>query len=215
MRRPDSLNLVIKTWYYVSWGSNKYHQLYPVLIEQNKNLSDKTFPQAGILFWTVALSQCIGILVATISFRFECFLSRDFLELYQNWNLKISISKNETFLSLSRWPDCYDQWSHLFTVSIISDRIASSEIDWISRWRMFSQAKQSNSKEITTYTHFLAIKQMRTRGKRPFRDSGQWKRTNIRKIIKKFKCRQLLPKCYFFSKLCLKCIYAFRNHKMV
>ena len=93
MRRPDSLNLVIKTWYYVSWGSNKYHQLYPVLIEQNKNLSDKTFPQAGILFWTVALSQCIGILVATISFRFECFLSRDFLELYQNWNLKISICR--------------------------------------------------------------------------------------------------------------------------
>ena len=184
---PDSLNLVIKTWYYVSWGSNKYHQLYPVLIEQNKNLIKLFSAQlAGILFWTLALSpQCIGILVAAISFRFESFLSRDFLELYQNWNLKISISKNETFLSLSRWPDCYDQWSHLFTVSIISDRIASSEIDWISRWRMFSQAKQSNSKEITTYTHFLAIKQMRTRGKRPFRDSGQWKRTNIRKIIKK------------------------------
>ena len=89
---PDSLNLVIKTWYYVSWGSNKYHQLYPVLIEQNKNLI-KLF-SAGGNFVLNALSlspQCIGILVAAISFRFECFLSRDFLELYQNWNLKISI----------------------------------------------------------------------------------------------------------------------------
>ena len=54
---PDSLNLVIKTWYYVSWGSNKYHQLYPVLIEQNKNLIKLFSAQlAGILFWTLALS---------------------------------------------------------------------------------------------------------------------------------------------------------------
>ena len=54
---PDSLNLVIKTWYYVSWGSNKYHQLYPVLIEQNKNLIKLFSAQlAGILFWTLSLS---------------------------------------------------------------------------------------------------------------------------------------------------------------
>ena len=104
---PDSLNLVIKTWYYVSWGSNKYHQLYPVLIEQNKNLIKLFSAQlAGILFWTLALSpQCIGILVAAISFRFESFLSRDFLELNQNWNLKISIylkSNKKKYLRLSK-----------------------------------------------------------------------------------------------------------------
>ena len=50
------------------------------------------------------------------------------------------------------------------TIFLFYDRITSSEIDWILRWRMFSQARQSNSKEITTYTHFLTIKQMRTRG---------------------------------------------------
>ena len=214
MRRPDSLNLVIKTWYYVSWGSNKYHQLYPVLIEQNKNLSDKTFPQAGILFWTVALSQCIGILVATISFRFECFLSRDFLELYQNWNLKISICLKQKLqrkmyhccpllVRIIFWTPSGVQgisiqclsvsltdkaWNTLFSRTLFTlfywttfcDWITSSEIDWILRWRMFSQARQSNSKEITTYTHFLTIKQMRP-DKRREATLGFWPMKNIKR----------------------------------
>ena len=73
--------------------------------------------------------------------------------------------------------DCKMTWAT--TILLFYDRITSSEIDWILRWRMFSQARQSNSKEITTYTHFLTIKQMRTRGwpEAAPRLSGQWEGT--------------------------------------
>ena len=88
------------------------------------------------------------------------------------------------------------------SILLFYDRITSSEIDWILRWRMFSQARQSNSKEITTYTHFLSIKQMRTRGcQRPLQGyvvNGKELRTQMIKIVE---CRHshTLKYLYIFN----------------
>ena len=176
MRRPDSLNLVIKTWYYVSWGSNKYHQLYPVLIEQNKNLLKLFFRLQNFVLKILFLSLSPVHWYSNGGYQLQIwvFSIKRFSRIVPKLKPEnINMSKIKNVPLRCPLPDLCFGLQGFSTISFrafviffycttFCDWIKRSEIDWILRWRMFSQARQSNSKEITTYTHFLAIKQMRT-----------------------------------------------------